>query len=443
MSKYLITGGKTLSGEVSIRGAKNASFKQIIASLLTDETVNLNNIPQISDVKITQSIASQLGSSIIKKGEHGIEINTSKITKNIVPFGTGRKSRSSFMFCAPLLVRNGEASFPLPGGDALGNRPLDRLFDCLAKMNIDIKEENNGFITMKTNKIKNIDYTFKKPSHTVTEVILMIASLTSGQTILRNCGIEPEIDDLIEMLNSMSADIQRDKNNPKTIIINGKNRLKGTNHQVISDRNEAVTFACAALATKGSVNILRTNPNILKTFLNTIQDMGAEIDTGKDEVSIKWVKPLKAIHIETGPEPMFMTDWQAIFTLVLSQAVGCSSIIERVFPYRFQHINYLEEMGLKYQYFNPEVKNKDNYYEFNQASDSPDYFHGVKIYGPSKLQPIEITINDLRAGASVTIAALTAQGQSIINGVEYIERGYEKLTDRLCAIGADIKYIKT
>lgn len=442
MSKYLITGGKTLSGEVSIRGAKNASFKQIIASLLTDKEVNLNNIPQISDVKITESIATQLGASINKKGEHGREIFIPEIKKNIVPFGTGQKSRSSFMFCAPLLVRTGQASFPLPGGDALGTRPLDRLFDCLTKMNIKIIEDKN-MISMSSNQIKPVEYTFTKPSHTVTETIIMIASATPGQTILHNCGLEPEIDDLIEMLNSMSADIYRDEKDEKTIIINGKNRLEGTTHQVISDRNEAVTFACAALATKGSVNILRTNPKILKTFLDTISQMGANVDTGKDEVCIKWSKPLKAIDIETGPEPMFMTDWQAIFTLVLSQAVGCSSIIERVFPYRFQHINYLEKMGLKYQYFNPKIENPEDYYEFNKESDSPDYFHGVKIYGPSKLQPIELTINDLRAGACITLAALTASGQSVINGVEYIERGYEKLTERLCAIGADIKYIKT
>jgi UDP-N-acetylglucosamine 1-carboxyvinyltransferase len=442
MSRYIVTGGQPLNGEVSIRGAKNASFKQIIASLLSEHPTQLTNIPQISDVNITESIAKHLGSNIVKTGEHSLEITTPKITTSVVPHGTGEKSRTSFLFSAPLLCRTGKATFPLPGGDKLGDRPLDRLFDCYSKMGINVTVQND-LVTLETTGIKATTYTFSKPSHTVTECVLMTAAMANGESVIDNTALEPEIDDLILMLNNMGALIHRDENNPKRIIIQGVPWLKGTKHEVISDRNESVTFACAALATKGSVNILRIEPKIIATFLDTVVQMGAKVEGGKDEFSVSWVKPLKPVNIETGPEPGFMTDWQAVFSVLLSQAVGCSTIIERVYPSRFQHIQNLEKMGLKACLFNPEVADPNKFYEFNSESNRPEYFHGVKIYGPSKLQPADFTISDLRAGATTTIAALTAVGKSTINGVEYIERGYEKLAERLRSLGANIEYIKT
>lgn len=442
MSRYIITGGKELHGEVSIRGAKNASYKQIIASILSDQTTQLTNVPKISDVKITESIAKCLGSQINYCGEHCLEITTPKITNSIVPVGTGEKSRTSFMFSAPLLIRTGKAIVPMPGGDKLGARPLDRLFDCFLKMGIKTTQSDKQII-FETNKIKPVHYVFNKPAHTVTETIIMIASLTPGETILENASREPEIDDLILMLNDMGAQINRDLKDPKKIIINGVNSLNGTKHQIISDRNEIVTFACSALATKGSINILKIDPNIIQTFIEIIEKMGAKVIPGGDEITISWVKPLKNIDIETGPEPEFMTDWQAIFTVLLTQTVGCSSIIERVYPSRFQHITNLQKMGVKVSFFNPNVSDPLNYYQFNPESDDPKFFHGVKIYGPVKLKPANFIINDLRAGASTTVAALTAQGTSIIDGVEFIERGYEKLAERLCSLGANIEYIKT
>lgn len=442
MSKYIINGGKPLSGEVSIRGAKNASFKQIIASLLSSETTYLSNIPQISDVNITESIAQSLGSKIIKNGPHSIEITTPNITSSTVPHGTGEKSRTSFMFAPPLLLRTGKAIIPTPGGDKLGARPLDRLFDCYEKMGIKV-EITDDLMTFTATKINPVHYTFNKPSHTVTEVIIMTAVLLDGQTILDNSATEPEIDDLILMLNSMGAKITREINNPKRIIIDGVKKLNGTTHQVISDRNETITFACAALATKGSISILRCDPKIIKAFLDAVEKMGAKIFCGKDEINISWVTPLKAIDIETAPEPGFMTDWQPIFSLLLAQAVGASTIIERIYPSRFQHIANLNLMGVKTSFFNPPVNNPETYYDFNPESDKPEYFHGVKIYGPTKLKATSFDIKDLRAGANATLAALASDGTSIINNVEYIERGYEKLADRLKALGADIQYIKT
>ena len=442
MSRYIITGGKQLSGEVSIRGAKNASFKQVIASLLCGETIQLTNVPNISDIKITESIAKCIGSQIEYCGEHCIEITTPKITSSIVPNGTGEKSRASFMFAAPLLARTGKAIVPMPGGDKLGARPLDRLFDCYSKMGINTTLTDTEII-FETEKIKNTHYIFNKPAHTVTETVIMTAVLAPGETIFENASQEPEIDDLISMLNAMGAQIIRDPKNLKTIIINGVNQLHSAKHQIICDRNEIITFACAALATKGSINILKIDPKTIETFIQVIEKMGAKIIPGKDEITITWVENLKSIDIETGPEPEFMTDWQAIFSVLLTQTVGCSSIIERVYPSRFQHIENLRKMGVKATYFNPVVADPSTYYQFNPESDKPEFFHGVKIYGPTKLKPANFVINDLRAGASTTLAALTAEGKSIIDGVEYIERGYEKLAERLRSLGANIEYIKT
>jgi len=442
MSRYIITGGKELHGEVSIRGAKNASYKQIIAAILSDQPTQLTNVPKISDIKITESIAKSVGATIEYCGEHCLKISAPKITNSIVPVGTGEKSRTSFMFSAPLLVRTGTAIVPTPGGDKLGARPLDRLFDCFSQMGIKT-EITNEKITFNTDKIKATHYVFNKSSHTVTETVIMVAALAQGETILDNAAREPEIDDLISLINSMGGQIKRDTNNPERIIINGVKSLSGTKHQIIPDRNEIVTFACAALTTKGSVNILHCNPETVRTFVETIDKMGAKTIVGDDELSVSWIKPLKNIDIETGPEPGFMTDWQAVFSVLLTQTVGPSSIIERVYPSRFQHIENLKKMGVKVSFFNPQISNPETYYEFNSASDKPEYFHGVKIYGPTQLQPAKFDVSDLRAGASTVLAALTAKGTSTIDGVEYIERGYEKLGERLSSLGANIEYIKT
>lgn len=441
MSSYLITGGKPLNGETVIRGAKNASFKEIIASTLTDSEVLLSNLPKISDVSITNGILKNLGSEIIPIGEHSQKINSKNLKSFKLPQGVGEKSRSSIMFAPSLLHRFGKAIVPIPGGDKLGSRPLDRLFEALSQMNVKVDQTDKQII-LSSDKIKATEYTFSKKSHTVTEMLVMTACLASGQTVLNNASREPEIDDLIQLLNKMGAKIVRNTNNPDQIIINGVTKLDGAFHDVIADRNEAVTFAVAALATKGSIEILKINPGIIKKFLETVSLMGAIIKEGYDEVYIAWEKPLKPVDIITTVEPGFMTDWQAIFSVLLTQAVGKSTVIEKIFPSRFQHMELLGKMGAKFSYFNPDTQGNPNYYDFNSASDKPEYFHGVTIYGPTRLIASEISTDDLRTGACATLAALTADGQSILHGAEYIKRGYEKLPERLRALGADIKYIK-
>ncbi|MBU3935197.1 hypothetical protein KJ909_00835, partial [Patescibacteria group bacterium] len=213
MSRYIITGGIPLKGEVNLRGAKNAAFKQIIASLLTDKPCLINNLPQISDTKITEGIATSLGAKIETLGKHSLKIQTKKIKSPVVPFGTGQQSRASFMFAAPLLLRCQQATLPFPGGDRLGVRPLNRLFDAYAQMNIKTEIKENC-IFFSSSKIKPTTYTFPKPSHTVTEVLIMTACLVPGLTTLNNAALEPEIDDLILFLNKMGAKIKRHKQDP-------------------------------------------------------------------------------------------------------------------------------------------------------------------------------------------------------------------------------------
>lgn len=441
MSKYIVQGGKALSGEVSIRGAKNSSFKLMIAALLGDKPSKLFNLPQINDTSLTAGIIHKLGASTVPVGQHGIVIHPRGIKNHTVPFGAGKKSRASFMLAIPLLKHLGRASFPLPGGDKLGARPIDRTLEGLMCMGVQSTITDTIVTLSIPHGLQGIHYRFPKPTHTGTETLIMAGICATGSTVLENCAQEPEIDDLILFVQKMGASVKRHPTTPSTILIKGKNKLGGTTHSVIPDRNEAVTFACAALATRGRVNIMRIRPSDLTSFTSLAIEMGANIVIGEDEIEVGWEKPLKPVNIQTAPHPGFMTDWQAVFTVLLTQAVGTSSLVETVFPFRFQHLKLLEQMGARFKPFNP-VNPPANFYSFNAESDRPEYFHGTKVYGPVKLVPQNICIDDLRAGATATIAALTAYGTSTINHTEYIERGYENLAARLSSLGANIVFVK-
>lgn len=436
---YIIKGGQPLSGEVSIRGAKNASFKLMIAALLGSRSTKLKNIPDISDIKITSSAIRHLGASIKRLGNHTLEVDPRGLKHSTIPFGIGQKSRASILFIGPLLSKFGEVKLPLPGGDKIGTRPIERSLDCLKKMGV-TSLVKDGYFILKTKKLIGANYTFPKNSHTGTEILIMTAATAQGSTVLENAAQEPEVDDLIQLINKMGGKIKRIK--PRTILIEGVKKLDRTEHTCMPDRNEAITFACAALATKGEVTILNVRPHDLTTFTDKLTEIGAHLNIGENEIFIKWTKPLRGCHTETTPHPGFMTDWGAIWTVLLTQARGTSHFVERVFPNRFQQIPMLQEMGAKISLYNPQPKDPKNFYNFDLENDREDYFHAVKIIGPAKLKPIDITIKDLRAGATALIAALVAEGQSTIRGINYVRRGYEKLDARFKSLGADIKYLK-
>ncbi len=439
MAKFIIQGGIPLTGEVIIRGAKNSGFKLLIASLFSDQPSVLSNLTKAGETKITLSIIKHLGANFNPIGEHTVVINPRGLKKNTLPIGVGKESRASTLFAPVLLYHFGEAKIPWPGGDKIGNRPLERHFEGLDKLGIKISSDNNFIIFKLKTKPKGCYYQFEKNTHTGTDTMIMMAAWAEGETIIDNAAQEPEVDDLLGFMNKMGAKMKRIA--PRTIRIKGVKKFKGAKHLVIPDRNEAVTFACAALGTKGSISIFNIEPLHLNAFRDKLKEAGAKLEIGVNEMKVSFNERVNPTVVETEPHPGFMTDWQALWFTLMTQAWGKSTIIERVFPNRFQFVPELEKMGAKVKLFNPKVKNPEKYYNFDLKDDSPNFKHGAYIFGPSRLKGTEINVNDIRAGATLTLAALIADGQSILNNVEKIDRGYENLDIRLKNLGGQIKRI--
>jgi UDP-N-acetylglucosamine 1-carboxyvinyltransferase len=439
MTRFIIEGGIPLKGEAIIRGAKNSGFKLLISSMFSDNTCLISNLTKAGETKIALSIIKYLGGEYEFIGDHSVQINSRHMKKNALPQGVGKESRASTMFAPALLYRFGEAKLPWPGGDKIGNRPLDRHFEGFKSFGVNIEEGEKEIKFKIDKKIKGCRYKFSKPTHTGTDTMIMMASWAEGETILENTAQEPEVDDLISFMNKMGADIKR--LSPSVIRIKGVKKFRSARHLVIPDRNEAVTFACAALGTKGSISIFNIEPLHLIEFNNMLIRAGAKIEIGVNEMKVSFEDILSPTNIETIPHPGFMTDWQALWATLMTQARGKSSIIERVYPNRFQYVQELNEMGARIKLFNPQIDDPKEYYYFNPDTDDPNYYHGAYIYGPTKLKGKQMRVNDIRAGATLTLAALIANGKSIILDAEKIERGYEELDARLRNLGGKINKI--
>jgi len=435
MTKLIIQGGKPLKGVVRLGGAKNASFKLMIASLLSKNETRLLNFSRIADVSLTKEIISALGAKVYSAGERTMFINPAELSTSIIPKGLGLASRASSMFIAPLLSRMKKAIVPLPGGDRIGKRPLDRHFDGLKALGADIKIEKNQIIATCDQLIGNT-YNFKKNSHTGTETLVIAAVLAKGETIIKNAASEPEVDDLIEMLNKMGANIKRLE--PRTIKITGVKTLSPVIHQVMPDRNEAVSYAIAALVTKGDIVVENANPDHLTIFLDKLKQVGGGIEIDKHGIRFYYQKPLKSVNITTKPHPGFMTDWQPLWSVLATQCSGKTKIIESVFLKRFQYVNDLINMGVKIKYFNPSIKDKDQFYNFNLSDDQPNNKHGIVITGPTSLKGTTVKVTDIRAGATLALAGLAATGQTTLTHIDHIDRGYENFAGRLLSLGAKI-----
>jgi len=437
-SKYIIKGGKPLKGAVRIGGAKNSSFKLMIASLLADGESRLLDISRIGDVEITKQVIEILGGQVKKPGKGTIFVNPDKIKSFRIPQDFGYKSRASMMFAGPLLARFGQAYLPLPGGDQIGKRPVDRHLEGLKALGVKVKNID-GFIQLECQVLKGAKYRFAKNTHTGTETLIMAAVLAKGTTLLENAALEIEVDDLIDFLNKMGAKIKRLPN--RVIKIEGVKKLKGTIHKAIPDRNEAVSYACAALATKGDIIIENAKAEHLTAFLDKVKEAGGHYEADHYGLRFWYEKPLKAIDVSTAPHPGFMTDWQALWTTLMTQAQGQSEIIETVYEYRFAFTQDLLEMGAKIKLFNPKVKNPEEFYTFNLDDDEDNNFHAVRVFGPTKLKGKELRVTDIRAGATLMLAALLAEGESILLDEGHIQRGYEDLDLKLKELGAQIKRI--
>lgn len=429
--KFLINGGKKLDGEIKLVGAKNATTKMMVASLLTDEPCFLENFPHIGDAEITAELCRSIGSKI-EKDRDVLRIQTTDI-KNPKVVSLSRKNRIPILALGPLLARVGEAEVPFLGGDKIGARPVDIHIDSLKAMGAEIEITDSSYIARAKDGLKGATIVLRYPSVGATENTILAAVLAKGRTIIQNAATEPEIIDLIKMLQKMGAIIELGVN--RVIYIDGVKKLRGVYHRVLPDRNEAASFACLGAATGGKVYVKQARQDDLITFLNSLRRIGGDYEVTKEGIIFYRNGELRPINIETNTHPGFMTDWQQPFAVLLTQANGQSNIHETVYEDRFGYINDLNLMGANIKLLTkcPE----GSVCRYNDKN----YQHQAVINGRTPLKAASLKVRDLRSGIAHIIAALIADGESAIEGVEEIDRGYERIDERLRFLGADIKRI--
>lgn len=430
--KLLIRGGKPLVGEISLQGAKNATSKMMVASLLTDEECVFANVPEIGEVDLVAELCAGLGAKISRNGKT-LRLQTKTIKNLGSPHTQSRKNRIPILTMGPLLARCGEAEVPLLGGDKIGPRPVDLHLEALSRMGAKIEIGETSYKAKAPNGLSGTKIIFPYPSVGATENVILAAVLAKGRTVIQNAATEPEIIDLIKFLQNMGAIIELGAH--RTIYIDGVKKMRGAAHTILSDRNEAASFASLALATAGDIFVRGANQGHMITFLNAVRRVGGEYRVSTDGIRFSAPKGLKAIEIETDTHPGFMTDWQQPFVVALTQASGDSVLHETVYEDRFGYSEDLNAMGANIKVFNECVG------ELNCRFKGESYMHSARISGPTKLKGKELTVRDLRSGIAHIIAALSAEGDSVINGIEEIDRGYENIDKRLATLGADIRRV--
>jgi UDP-N-acetylglucosamine 1-carboxyvinyltransferase len=414
MDKLLIQGGQSLSGSVKISGAKNSVLPMLCASVMpTTGVVQLENVPHLQDVTTTTRLLTQMGVSVTMDEFMNISLDPSAIDNFYAPYDLVKTMRSSILVLGPLLTRFGEAKVSLPGGCAIGLRPVDMHLKALEKMGAEIKVER-GYITAQSKRLKGANITFEKKSVTGTENIIMAASLAKGLTKINNAANEPEISDLCLFLNKMGAKISG--YGTDIVEINGVDALTGTKHKPLPDRIEAGTFMIAAAITRGDVEINNIVPEHSNAVIEKLVEAGAEITSTNNSIRVKMRQRPKAVNIETNAYPYFPTDMQAQMTALNAVAKGDSFVRENIFENRFMHVQELERMGAS-------IKVNDN---------------TAKISGTKKLLAAPVMATDLRASASLILAGLAAEGTTEIARVYHIDRGYDCIEEKLQLIGARI-----
>lgn len=431
-----LKGGKPLIGEIQLRGAKNTVPKNMVAALLTDEPVIIRDIPKIEDVAIMAQLIKAIGGEIEEVRPGTLQITAKKIrplTAQDIKDITGR-SRIPILMCGPMLKRFGRALVPKLGGCNIGPRPVD--FHVKALQQLGAKyDEKNGAGQFTTKGLKGAKITFEYPSVGATEQVILSSVLAEGQTELHNAAVEPEIMDLISLLQKMGAIISVDTD--RTIIIEGVKKLSGATHSSMPDRIEAASWACAALGTNGRILVRGARQLDMMTFLNKFLQIGGGFDVNRDGITFyRKLDKLSPITVETDVHPGFMTDWQQPLVVVLTQAEGRSIVHETVYESRFGYTEALNLMGAKIKLFeeSPDlIKSKFGKRNYRQSA---------SIDGPTKLHGAEITVPDLRAGFSYIVAALIADGESTIHKFTVLQRGYEHLVAKLQSLEAEILEVK-
>jgi len=435
---YCIHGGKKLKGEVILSGAKNAALKMVIGALLFEGKVTLQNVPRIRDLDELLHLLIELGATAEFIDTNTVIIDGTGLKSNTVDLLHGSKIRSTFLLFAPLLRKFKEAHIPNPGGCRIGARPIDRIMDGFKKLGGLVEYEHaTGYYHAKQLGKTHGSYTFEKPSHTGTEFMIMLSVFADGIVQIYNAALEPEIDDLISFFNEGGAQIRREGN---SVIVTGVSSLvQKKPYAIVSDRNEAVTFAVLGLITKGDVIVGPINSSILDAFIVKVKQHGGGVEIiGTNKIRFYYRGPFTASHIETAPHPGFMTDWQQNWVVLMTQAQGMSTVHERVFENRFAFVSELQKLGAKIEYDTAPVVDPKHYYHFTYDPEKI-YKQAIQIYGPQQLHSGVLTVTDLRAGATLAIAALLVPGETIVNGVSILERGYERFVEKVTQLGGDIK----
>ena len=414
MEKLLITGGEPLKGEVKISGAKNSVLPILAASLLCDEDVIIGNVPHLQDVTTTISLLTEMGATLSIDEKMKVSINASSVNNYYAPYEMVKTMRASILVLGPLLAHFGQAKVSLPGGCAIGSRPVNLHIEGLKAMGANINVED-GYINAKAKKLKGAKINFPIATVTGTENIMMAAVLASGKTVIKNAAKEPEIIDLANCLRLMGAKIEGD--GTPVITIEGVKNLKGCSYDVLPDRIETATFLVAAAITKGDLTLTHTRPDTIKVIIEKLKKAGASISIKNDIVNINVKKQLSAVNITTNPYPDFPTDMQAQFIALNSVAKGKSKIVESVFENRFMYVQELVRMGA-----NINING-------NTAT----------IKGVKSLTGAPVMATDLRASASLILAGLVAKGETIVDRIYHIDRGYECIEEKLTKLGANIK----
>ena len=417
MDKFVIRGGNPLLGTVRISGAKNAALPAMAAALLTDEPVILENIPQVRDIETTRKLLSAMGAEV-ELGYGRAKNRTTICCKNLnspeASYELVKTMRASTLVLGPLVARCGRARVSLPGGCAIGARPIDLHIKGLERLGVEIVQEH-GYVEARAERLKGAEIVFDKITVTGTEDLLMAATLADGETVMQNCAREPEVADLADLLNKMGAKIEGA--GTATIRVKGVAKLHGAKHRIIPDRIEAATFIIAGALTDGDLNISGCEPRHLGALLQKLEEVGVKTKQGRDSVRVEGTSNLKAADVITEEYPGFPTDMQAQFMALATQADGTSIITENIFENRFMHALEMVRMGA-----NIKIEGRR-----------------AVVRGKSPLGGAAVLASDLRASASLVLAALVAEGETIIDRVYHIDRGYENIEEKLKGVGAQIK----
>lgn len=418
MDKLIIQGGVPLEGEIRIAGAKNAALPILAATLLTDEPVTLANMPHLNDVTTTMELLAGMGAQLTIDERMNVEVNTSSLNNFTAPYELVKTMRASILVLGPLLARYGQATVSLPGGCAIGTRPVDLHIRGMEALGATISVENGYIKAHCKSRLRGTHFVFDTVTVTGTENLLMAAVLATGQTVLKNVAREPEVEDLAVFLNSLGADIQGIGTD--TLIINGVDKLKGGYYRVLADRIVAGTYLTGAVVTGGRIKVKDVNPSILESVLLKFEEAGARIDTGDDwiQLDMRGERP-KAVNVCTAPYPAFPTDMQAQIMALNIISKGTGTITETIFENRFMHVQEMQRMGAN-------IKLRGN---------------TAICSGVAKLTGAPVMATDLRASASLVIAGLVADGETIVDRIYHIDRGYECIEEKLSQLGARIQRV--